>query len=75
VHDAAQNELNPYASSGQTMTFRWEVRRSLRWGSRHEGWFSSEKDAIQYVENLTKLGGTYNRVDNVFYFSQYPDDA
>lgn len=59
------------------MTFRWEVRRQRRWGSRHEGWFASETAALAYMEDKMKgrgyVGGSYRRVDDVFYYSPYPD--
>lgn len=60
------------------MTFRWEVRRSLVYGSRHERWFSSEKEAIDYMVAEIKsagLGGSYKRADDVFYYGIYPDDT
>lgn len=61
------------------MTFRWEVRCELRWGSRHEKWFASEVAAIAYIEDQIHgrghVGGSYKRVDDVFYYSPYPEPS
>ncbi|MGY3581388.1 hypothetical protein ACVIGB_000543 [Bradyrhizobium sp. USDA 4341] len=54
------------------MTFRWEVRREVRYGSRHEGWFSSERAALEHVE---KSGVPHRRVGDVFYLSPHADEA
>ena len=57
------------------MTFRWEVRQLLRWGSRHERWFASEDEARSFAEKGAGANGVCNRVENTFYFSPYPDEA
>ena len=61
------------------MTFRWEVRRLRRWGSQHEKWFASEVAALAYIEDQINgrgyVGGSYKRVDDVFYYSPHPNDA
>lgn len=57
---------------------RIEVRRLARWGSRHEKWFPSEASALAYIEDQINgrgiVGGSYKRIDNVYYYSPHPVD-
>jgi hypothetical protein len=57
------------------MTFRWEVRQLLRWGSRHERWFASVAEAEAYAKAGAGADGTWKRVGDTFFFSPYPDEA
>lgn len=47
----------------------------LRWGSRHVRWFASEQEAINYAELKRGPDGAWKRVDDVIYYSPYPEEA
>lgn len=56
------------------MIFKWEVRETLRWGSKHVRFFASEEKAIEYAELRRGPDGSWKRVGDVIYYSRYPDE-
>ncbi len=60
------------------MTYRWEVRSALRWGSKHERWFASEGEAMLFAKSeIEKSGnvGSVRVVDQVIYYDIHPEMA
>lgn len=52
----------------------WEARRRLRYGSRHEAFFTNEKEALAFVKSKMKKDGYMNIVNRVIYYTDLPED-
>lgn len=61
------------------MNAQWEARSSLRWGSRHEGYFKTQADAEAFARCDIEQHGGVGRVtallNNVVYYDNYAEDS
>ena len=60
---------------------RWEVRRALRWGSEHQGYVTSEEQAMSWAKSDIERHGNVGRIEcvdqksHVVYYDVYEEMA
>jgi len=47
----------------------WEARSSLRWGSKHEGYFKTEDETLTYAEKKIVAAGGIGRISHIERYS------
>lgn len=56
-----------------TRVTNWELRRKLRWGSEHRGWFASRRLAEQEARRDIEAHGNVGRLECVTDATVYYD--
>ncbi len=56
-----------------------ELRRALRWGSEHVGWYSTENEARQVAEQDIAANGNVGRIEavvgSVVYYTVHEEEC